>query len=1549
MTEAGDLDKRIFKKSEDNKRGIPEAIFIENVEELCKDREPTQVVGRLQDLHSKYQYMQSSLTAQRSSLKTKLPDISAALEVVEHLVSKSSEASEDEPTQYTYQLAENIWSKASAPPSKTVCLWLGANCMLEYTLDEALDLLKTNETNARRRLLEMCTRVGARSGLARAEVRARARAGRCELGAAPARSGAASVRAWVGASSRTKEVRAGVWGATEMCARARCARRQKQKPRSLCGSGGLLRGFGKLGSRCLGQRRKKSRKKRLASSTAEDAGFNTGEGSPFSPPVSSPEHQAHPDGAFGGAGYDVQTAGYAGYDLGQASQGYPNGHTAAWADSGVSQMEPSLEAADTSSERRAALQTLAGLFVQPDSFVPGGVELCAPHGFDLQAAEFNPFALARPRHGAGAEPGPAAGQGLSGYPKAQRLSAKTWGAGSPKDSGYTVGRCKDQVHPDSCANNIRQLRAYRSSAEAARTAMGRSRSRSQSRGRSGSRPRGGGGGGKREKGTINTWNNDRQFGFVSCDSGRQDLFTHAEYITDAWMHKPEAALVLDTNQRYDAKTRGLRRGDRISFEVEEPQGSKKSMQAVNVEMIDLVKRSRQEVEVGAVAAVGHQIDRPLSSEQETGNVHHVAIITLQGTPSAASAVPRNPAPTAMIRVDAAATDATPVQGAGLLRPARTEEGVGERRFGDQRRLSCWLHPSEPGGFGTADISAVSGWNGSLPTARTAAGESAEKDGGREEIERLQAELGNLREMMAELRKDQQQVKEHQETLGTTLSSLKDKDREDEVLEWWEASPGPSPASRLTRPEPTEVAAGPLQIHGQIEKILTLLQRQQEQQQVLLRSQRKLESKQHQLYTPSPASPGTAADFTWATQAASETASPSVPDEPPGGPWEIDATAFGDYAATFARLDFNQDGFVEGVDARSHFDHSGLQPVDLAQIWALADAGRDGRLSLAEFAVAATLVDRRSKGAELPPFLPPSLFGSASQLAEVSWEVTPEEREGLQQLFLSAPRDGGFLAAAEAGQILERSQLPRSELSQIWTLSDVDGDGRLRFGEFMCAMTLAERRRQGAALPSLLPVALQALSLARCPEEPVEDLPSTGPQVAGADVRDRRDRRLEEESIGAMKPAGSDDALWEPSTEELGDYKQLFLRLVGDADALLGAQGGKEVLERSGLPLTELAAIWYLADVDGDGQLALCEFACAMHLTARRRAGAVLPEELPSPLTRLVAGAVQFPEIANPLPAEDDSRWAIDPELLNQYRQIFDGIERRHADSLSAVEAQEVLQRSRLPNQELEAIWQLSDVDQDGELCFEEFACAIHLASLRREGEELPSQLPQALAASLANSTGGDSTDIWSLDSVELQRYSELFASLPRQGDVLAAEDAKEVLERSGLPTEELRQIWRLADRDGDGALDAGEFALAAALADRRRQGYSLPDVLPPEMLQAIGFGGASDWAMAAEDLQRYRDIFQGLPLQRDGHLRTRDAWQVLERSGLPTEELSAVLRLVGDKDGALTFSQFACALHLLARRRAGALLPSSLPEELAALGDRSTIRQVGRAWSVERS
>mmetsp|Transcript_30974 Transcript_30974/g.70893 ORF Transcript_30974/g.70893 Transcript_30974/m.70893 type:complete len:219 (+) Transcript_30974:82-738(+) len=145
----------LFRQTDSNKRGIPEAIFLENIESLCSGGvQPTQIVAQLQELYSKYQYMQSSLVAQRASLRTKLPDISSALATVTHLMDQRDKAEQGE-REYTYQLSENIWSKASVAPSDVVCLWLGAQCMLEYKLDEALELLKTNEENAKKTLASL--------------------------------------------------------------------------------------------------------------------------------------------------------------------------------------------------------------------------------------------------------------------------------------------------------------------------------------------------------------------------------------------------------------------------------------------------------------------------------------------------------------------------------------------------------------------------------------------------------------------------------------------------------------------------------------------------------------------------------------------------------------------------------------------------------------------------------------------------------------------------------------------------------------------------------------------------------------------------------------------------------------------------------------------------------------------------------------------------------------------------------------------------------------------------------------------------------------------------------------------------------------------------------------------------------------------------------------------------------------------------------------------------------------------------------------------------
>ncbi|CAM9492324.1 unnamed protein product [Choristocarpus tenellus] len=64
--------------------------------------------------------------------------------------------------------------------------------------------------------------------------------------------------------------------------------------------------------------------------------------------------------------------------------------------------------------------------------------------------------------------------------------------------------------------------------------------------------------------------------------------------------------------------------------------------------------------------------------------------------------------------------------------------------------------------------------------------------------------------------------------------------------------------------------------------------------------------------------------------------------------------------------------------------------------------------------------------------------------------------------------------------------------------------------------------------------------------------------------------------------------------------------------------------------------------------------------------------------------------------------------------------------LSAVNARTPLVQSGLPTDTLRAIWDLADMDKDGQLDMEEFTVAMHLCDATKAGEPLPEQLPRAL-------------------------------------------------------------------------------------------------------------------------------------------------------------------------------------------------------------------------------
>ncbi|KAI7854905.1 Prefoldin subunit-domain-containing protein [Circinella umbellata] len=128
-------------KMDANPRGIPKSPFVERVEDYVSDAEPADVVLRkFQETISKYKFMEVNMLQRRKVLEEKIPEIEKTIAMVDFLVEKQES---DEPVYTDYELNDTLYAKAKVEASGTVYLWLGANVMLEYTFEEAKDLLSS--------------------------------------------------------------------------------------------------------------------------------------------------------------------------------------------------------------------------------------------------------------------------------------------------------------------------------------------------------------------------------------------------------------------------------------------------------------------------------------------------------------------------------------------------------------------------------------------------------------------------------------------------------------------------------------------------------------------------------------------------------------------------------------------------------------------------------------------------------------------------------------------------------------------------------------------------------------------------------------------------------------------------------------------------------------------------------------------------------------------------------------------------------------------------------------------------------------------------------------------------------------------------------------------------------------------------------------------------------------------------------------------------------------------------------------------------------------
>lgn len=108
------------------------------------------VIKRLDEQHSKYRFMEMNLVGKKRRLKKQIPDIRASLDVMKLIRARSGEE-----MRTNFLLSDEVYMEALVPATEQINLWLGANVMLSYPLDEADQLLSRNLEQANRNLTQV--------------------------------------------------------------------------------------------------------------------------------------------------------------------------------------------------------------------------------------------------------------------------------------------------------------------------------------------------------------------------------------------------------------------------------------------------------------------------------------------------------------------------------------------------------------------------------------------------------------------------------------------------------------------------------------------------------------------------------------------------------------------------------------------------------------------------------------------------------------------------------------------------------------------------------------------------------------------------------------------------------------------------------------------------------------------------------------------------------------------------------------------------------------------------------------------------------------------------------------------------------------------------------------------------------------------------------------------------------------------------------------------------------------------------------------------------
>ncbi|XP_054653972.1 intersectin-1 isoform X5 [Dunckerocampus dactyliophorus] len=135
-------------------------------------------------------------------------------------------------------------------------------------------------------------------------------------------------------------------------------------------------------------------------------------------------------------------------------------------------------------------------------------------------------------------------------------------------------------------------------------------------------------------------------------------------------------------------------------------------------------------------------------------------------------------------------------------------------------------------------------------------------------------------------------------------------------------------------------------------------------------------------------------------------------------------------------------------------------------------------------------------------------GGQPPSSQPDWAVPQSSRLKYRQLFNSHDKMmSGHLTGPQARTILMQSSLPQGQLASIWSLSDIDQDGKLTAEEFILAMHLIDMAMSGLPLPPVLPSDYLPPTFRRVRSDSVQSDQKSVPEEAEEEAESSQEKKL----------------------------------------------------------------------------------------------------------------------------------------------------------------------------------------------------------------------------------------------------------------------------------------------------------------------------------------------------------------------------------------------------------------------------------------------------------